>query len=50
VKNVAQPSGLRLFVLSCQDPKVDDFFVSDSFGWEYKSAKRGGFTLLDLIF
>jgi hypothetical protein len=32
------------FCFSCQDPEIDDFFVSYSFGWKYKVAKCGGFT------
>jgi hypothetical protein len=47
---LAQALRLAPFVFSCQDPKVDDFFVSYSFGWEYKVVKSGGFTPLGLIF
>jgi hypothetical protein len=47
---LAQAFRLAPFAFSCQDPKVDDFFVSYSFGWEYEVAECGGFTPLGLIF
>jgi hypothetical protein len=37
-------------VFSCQDPKVDDFCVSRSFGWNYKLAGDVPITPFNLIF
>ena len=38
------------FCFSCQDPKVDDFFASYSFGVKYKFARDGTIAPSGLIF
>jgi hypothetical protein len=44
------PSATAAVRKSCQDPKVDDFFVSCSFGVKYKFAPDGAITPSGLIF
>jgi hypothetical protein len=47
---VADDCVLRSSLKTCQDPKVDGFYVRHSFGGEYKLAEDDTITPFNLIF